>query len=74
MFPLRRPLREDLCTARSSRMTNKGDTMADTAVPADDAATKREQFKAQAQQMVENVKTELAQRLDQLLDELGALI
>lgn len=37
-------------------------------------ATKREQFKAQAQQAIENVKAELATRLDQLLDELGAMI
>lgn len=50
--------------------------MSDTAgtAPADDATTKREEFKAQAQQLVESVKQEVSQRLDQLLDELGAMI
>lgn len=46
---------------------------APTPTPADDPS-KREQFKAQAQQAIENVKAELATRLDQLLDELGAMI
>lgn len=47
--------------------------MTDTTTPAEDPS-QVENIKAQAQQLVQNVKTELAARLDQLLDEIGALI
>jgi len=40
---------------------------------ADDPA-RRDQIKAQVQTAMENLKAELATRLDQFLDELGALI
>jgi hypothetical protein len=42
--------------------------------PTAEDASRREQAKAQIQTAVENLKAELATRLDQFLDELGALI
>lgn len=45
-----------------------------TTPPADDPSNKREQFKIQAEQLIDSVKQEVSQRLDQLLDELGAMI
>jgi len=39
-----------------------------------DDNSRREQAKAQVQQAVENLKAELATRLDQFLDEVGAMI
>ena len=41
---------------------------------ATDDTSRREQAKTQVQQAVENLKAELATRLDQFLDEVGALI
>jgi len=40
----------------------------------DPNATKRDELKAKLSEGFEAVKAEVAQRLDQLLDELGALI
>lgn len=47
--------------------------MTDTAPPADETS-KVDDIKAQAQALVENVKAEVVAKLDQLLDELGAMI
>lgn len=46
--------------------------MTDTA-PTEDP-NKVEEIKTQARSLIENIKAEFAQRLDQLLDEIGALI
>lgn len=53
--------------------------MTDTATPAPDPnaaddTSRREEAKAKVQQAVESLKAELATRLDQFLDEVGALI
>jgi len=51
--------------------------MSDTTSPTpepDAEATRREQAKAQVATAVEGLKAELATRLDQFLDEVGALI
>jgi hypothetical protein len=45
-----------------------------TPTPAEDDPTRRDQAKAQLQTAVEGLKAELATRLDQFLDEVGALI
>jgi hypothetical protein len=42
--------------------------------PTADDATRREQAKSQITEAAEALKTELAARLDQFLDEIGALI
>ena len=39
-----------------------------------DTTSRGDEIKAQAKQLIENVKAEITQRLDQLLDEIGALI